>query len=305
MTARLEVAMLGPSGAGKTSLLASMYAKFGAVTRDTGLVLAADDASTSAELSKYRGELEELGRSLVVREPGIEGTRAFREHNFTLRHQAVKDTQVPLRFSDYPGGWVTSGEPTLQARLDKTDILLVAVDTPALVHEDGRWHHHFNHPQRVRDMLADWSQKKRRMLLALVPLKCERWTPDEASAIALSKQVYEAYKDDLEPVRASNNVGRLVVCPVQTVGSLHFNHYQVTRGEPVAQYQGRPNAVYSPKWTAEPLRLVVEAALQKRERERSLFESVFEWFSGDARGLRTAMDTLVEAGHAPSYEPWA
>lgn len=303
MTAQLDVAMLGPSGAGKTSLLASMYAKFGPVTRDTGLVLAADDASTSAELSKYRGELEELGRSLVVRSEGIEGTRAFREHNFTLRHQAVKDTHVGLRFSDYPGGWVTSGESTLQERLDNTDILLVAVDTPALMAEDGRWHHHYNHPQRVRDMLGEWALKRRRML-ALVPLKCERWTTDKASAIALSEQVYRTYKDELEPVRASGNVEQLVVCPVETIGSLHFNHYQVTKGVPVAQFQGRPNAVYSPKWTAEPLRLVVEAALRKREEERSLVESVIEWFSGDRDRLHDAMNKLVEARDAPSYEPW-
>jgi ABC-type phosphate/phosphonate transport system ATPase subunit len=68
-----RIAMLGPSGAGKTSLLVSMFTQFASLSDLTGLTLSAHDAKTSIELNKYRTDLEAIARQLVVREPGIVG----------------------------------------------------------------------------------------------------------------------------------------------------------------------------------------------------------------------------------------
>ncbi len=304
MTLTLDIAMLGPSGAGKTSLLASLYSQFPKVTGSTRLVLAAKDSTTSVELSRQRQQLEAIARELVVREKGLPGTKAFREHIFSLRDQGSSEgSYIDLRFSDYPGGWLTSNEgipDELVTRLDETDVLLLAIDTPALMAEDGRWHHEYNHPQRIGDILKLWAQKPRR-LLVLVPLKCEAWVEDEAAALELAAHVEVAYRDALAAVWAAPERPQIVISPVQTVGSLVFNRYEVANGIPMVKFQGRrPGLKYEPQWTAEPLRWIVRSALRRQQSSRSPFTQLTDFVFGEGHHLRVAIDRLGKLELGPS-----
>lgn len=311
MTEYLDVGMLGHSGAGKTSLLTSLYASFPELTRRTNLALASEDPITSAELSEYRTALESLGRKMKASEPVLSGTEELREHLFVLRRQDQRDDKggfLRLRFTDYPGGWMTTKDredaTQLKNRLSESDILMVAIDTPARQAEDGRWHQQVNQVQRVRDMVSDWSHHRKRRLLLFVPLKCEAWTNNEQEAEQLSKDACEAYREAIQAAEASGNVGRIAVTPVQTVGSIEFTHFIVNDDHPVGYYKGkRINGQYSPMWAVEPLRQIVQVALKQRTKDRGLGTWIRDHITGDAGRMHEALKALAAQPLGPTYEP--
>lgn len=308
MTTTIDVAMLGPSGAGKTSLLASLYAEFPTVTEQTKLVLIAQDRKTSVELDDYRSALEAAGRQLVVTEPGIAGTRDFREHVFSLRDQSqTKGSHIDIRFSDYPGGWLTDPstdkDPQLENRFSESDILIVAVDTPALLAEDGRFHHPFNKPQLVRDLVCNWVSERPRRLLLIVPLKSEKWAEDRPQALALAATVHQAYKALIDSAAAPDNRPAVVITPVHTIGSLVFDGYEVVDNAPQSRFRGiSSHPRYQPRWTAEPLRRIVQHSILHRQERRRWWKKVADIFTGEEKDLREALDKLATLDLGPSLE---
>jgi hypothetical protein len=306
----IEVGMLGPAGAGKTSLVTSLYAQFPDVTRDLGLILRARDGLTSRILDRWRSDLERISREIVVREQGIPNTRERRDLTFSLyRTGDGRDepdrARLTFRFTDYPGGWLfepTSAdgeEAALRARLRGSPFLFLAIDTPALLADGGRWHHEFNAPLAVRDLVLDWLDAPARRTLVLVPLKCERWCRGDDDVQRLIASVTEAYGHVLDPA-ARRQSTHVHVCPVQTVGSLVFDRFETEQNTPVSRYRGRSiGGGYHPHWTAEPLRLLVAGLLDEHLRARSWWEKVLEVFGRDA-DLRQALAVLATQSYGPS-----
>lgn len=297
-TATLDLAMLGPSGSGKTTLLTSMYTTLAKIPEQTQLLLTPDDDRTQLELNDYQSQMEKMSHSRLIREQAITGTKGIRPHNFRLALAAGfgPAVHVDLRFTDYEGGLLTSSSVTdaLRQRLNATDIMLVTIDTPALMAEEGRWHGEINKHFLMNERLKEWAGHQRRSLVMFVPLKCEAWT-----RTGRASEVVEAVRKGYEaPIGTLKQLGvrRGVVCPVESLGSHEFMHFEVRDEIPYARFRMFPGGHYSPRWADAPLRLILQAAATKREDNRSWLESSIEWFTDRDKKFRRAVDSFAANG---------
>ena len=196
------------------------------------------DERTQIELSEYQARMVRMSHDRMIREQAITGTKGIRPHSFRLALASGfgPSVHVDLRFTDYEGGLLTSGRSSdLKERLNATDIMLVTVDTPALIAEDGRWHRDVNKPLLINERLKEWADAKRRALVVFVPLKCEHWTRS-GRAITVIDAVQEGYQEALATLKVKR-VKKAVICPVESLGSHEFMHFQVEDEVPYAKYR--------------------------------------------------------------------
>ena len=135
----MKFAVLGPSGAGKTTLLACMSEEFERVS--PGTIFPAD-SSTFASLNKAYRSLKREADNPDKREfeRSIEGTSMLRE---VLFHIVGKGAYLPVRFYDFPGGWIIPGDSNNRIVIDivkGSAVIIVAINTPYLMEFDGRYY---------------------------------------------------------------------------------------------------------------------------------------------------------------------
>ncbi len=290
----IQITMLGPKRVGKTSLLTAMYERFESNIGQTNLQLTPDLAS-SALLQERLGELQSLLDDFEAR-GGIEATEgpdpeSLRSFIFQLGKKA-EEPSLELHFRDYPGGYLYSiatqkEKEFVQSLVTDCDAVLIAIDTPALVESNGQWHNSINRPQQITDLFKmAYSPLKEPKLVILAPVKCEKYMQDEKSKLELLRRIKEGYANLLDlfasaPLRSQIAV---VVTPVETVGSVIFSRLEVNGNEPHFYFRKTShNAQYSPKYSEQPLRYVLQFALKRHldSRNWGLFNFLRDWFGWD------------------------
>ena len=305
---QLNVTMLGPRGVGKTTMLASMYERFSSAV-ETSLQLTPDGES-SAVLEDRLGELRSLALRFVAGE-GVVGNQEESEFLFGLGKKN-QEPSLDLRFRDFPGGWLASRGGTSEERrlvdafVRSSHVVVVAIDAPALMERDGRWHELVNRPQQIADII-----KRNRVpegegkLLLLTPIKCEKYMQTPEDAEALNARVKDGYRALLNHTGAPE-LGELytvVVTPVQTVGCVRLNSVDLgPDGEPVFRFiKASHNARYQPRDTVQPLRyiLLYLLHLHLQQRRGGLFGYLRELFGFNSHLHQAVRDlaTGVKTGH--------
>lgn len=196
----LDIVMIGPRGVGKTSVLASLYDQFAVVVGQTNLELRAL-GGTRGLLQQYREELGDFALGTRDSGEGISGTEGVVEHVFELGTKNIKTPQLRLRFTDINGELIAPAagrvqDPGALAKLDAalqaSSVVFVAIDSPALMERDGEFNERINKPKLVAEFVRDAAQGKPNLLVVLVPLKCEKYS-DKKGMTALAAKVRESY----------------------------------------------------------------------------------------------------------------
>lgn len=306
---KLQITMLGPSGVGKTTLLTAMYEQFESNIGSTNLQLTPDEDSSAilqdrlVELKTLFDDLEARGRF------GIEGTEApagpesLRVFKFGLGKKGDKPS-LELHFRDYPGVYheakASSEEKQfVKQLLTESVAILIAIDAPALMEQNGKYHEKVNRPQQMKDLFnAALQNLDSPRMIIFAPVKCEKYLKDEKSRTELVERIRQGYSNLIDHFNSSglNDWIVSVVTPIQTIGSVVFSRIELDEQKNPHFFfrKIRSDARYNPTDSEQPLRYLLRFLLKLHldSRNWGFFNFIREWLGLDVH-LRKAVDEFA------------
>lgn len=305
----LKITMLGPTGVGKTSLLAAMYRHFEETIGLTNLQLRPDRTS-SALLQQRLEELQSLvGETIRVRE-GVLFTNSPRSFLFDLGKKGAAPS-VQLQFQDYPGNYIEYNQNTpglvesVENFIRESVAVIIAIDAPALMEPNqqgqwkGQWHEQINKPLTITTLFKKaYENLDSPKLVILAPVKCEKYLQNERDTNELLNRLRDKYASLLQFLKCDDllpNVA-VVVTPVQTVGSVVFSYIKVEDGEPRFYFKKPdPDLRYSPRDSEQPLRYLLRFLLRIHFQQQRwpIFNFLRRWFEQD-KAVKEAVDEFAK-----------
>ncbi|CAD5912379.1 TRAFAC clade GTPase domain-containing protein [Planktothrix agardhii] len=291
----LNVTMLGPSGVGKTSLLAAMYDQFENVSQD--LQLYAEEESKS-ELNTRLKELRSLVDCSSIKLKN-DVTQTFNPRSFKFEFgQTGTPPALEINFQDYPGGWLGQDDNKNKVKelIRESVAVLIPIETPALMEKGGKYHEEFNQPTQLNDLFKTlYKDLDSPRLVILVPVKCEKYMQNPPD---LFRKVREEYQKMLNQFASEKLLPKVavVITPVQTVGSVVFSRVEEIDNQPIFYYRkGQPSDPYQPKNTEVPLRYLLRFLLKLHldKRRASIFTRILDSFGRNAE-LRNAVSRFAQ-----------
>ena len=221
----IKVTMMGPRAVGKTSVMASIFSE----TRDSvaGSRLYFRPAQESAaELQDKRLKLMQIfekkkdvydePQTGVIAASNVETTFGF-EMGFAGRKKTVD-----IEIKDFPGEFLISKPSKVSEFIAESHIVIIAIDTPYLMEEGGRYNEEKNNVKQVSDFLTHHAESIQDKLILFVPLKSERYFHDDRMD-EVRQAVEQAYAGLIDFCKTANIA--CVVSPIQTLGGVEFDRF--------------------------------------------------------------------------------
>lgn len=325
----LGVAMLGPRGVGKTSILTSIFHDSDTHFMKSRLYFN-PDSKTGYKLKCGYEELSSIFDNYQTTQEivGIKATSEKEDSTFSLGLLG-KAKSVKVVINDYPGEWVDANNPNnhlVTSLIVSSQLIMVAIDTVHLMEMDGMYNEVRNRSEEISETLLKIfasMDKRERKLVMLVPLKCEKYVV-ECRMEELADKVIKAYGTLIKGVEGKykDRVG-LAITPIQTLGGVVFDRFgKDSNGEIIidsldnapqkAVYRlhrvmmDRP-PMYMPAYCVQPLKYLISFALNEYRNSQSsggfispLFKSICSFFSSDEKFFQACYDfvgTLKSSGH--------
>ena len=225
-----QVMMVGGRRCGKTSVLAAMKQNFEDLFAKTDLTLSIGDLETLDVLDKKNNEMNDyfLGASNRTFTPDSNPTEEIAHYLFNFG-VAGKESRINVDFVDYPGEWLASKEhqQSIFSCMKKSQAIIIAIDTPHMMEENGRFNEQRNFCFRISEMLkmAFEHEKPAHMLVLFVPLKCE-WCQMNGQMPLVQQKTEEAYAPLIRYLQRYPNRYQVAVTPIFTMGGAAFSRFQ-------------------------------------------------------------------------------
>lgn len=295
----LNVTMLGSRGVGKTTLLASVYNEFDSTVKDIGLTMS-PNSETSAILQRRLAELKRQTEVFSATR-GIDGTSSPRDFVFELG-MVGKPSELTLVFKDFPGGFIMDHPDQVKSFLDQADVILLAIDTPAMMEAKGVWHEKINSPQMIADLfknvLRNLEKTTKTKLLIMTLVKCESYVQQEADAKKLLAALKENYLPLLNLLKADSLLDKIsvVVAPVQTLGCVRFTRIEETEpGEPLFFFKKTsPQAPYQPQDVEQILKYTLSFVIKKYLDDMGFFKRIFNHMFNLSKPFEDAVHKMAK-----------
>jgi hypothetical protein len=341
MIREFNITVLGPPRAGKTSLLTSIYSQFSQVVGRSSDLEITPVTEKDYLLEKHLAELRSAFSTSTIMpfknadvvEPTcfdgdkVEVTRGDnrletkpkvkkpanlvwlsnirdQEYRFNLG-QKNKKPKVQLVLRDYPGEQLLDNPKEVVQRVKDCAVTMIAIDTPALMADEGRvnpllTHKNRNFPEKgkkggvgIVDIFAEaFKDLKEKKLVLLVPVKCEKWMSNPATANLLLERLKMGYEQLLELLASDDlrdNVA-VVVTPVETMGGIVYAYMDSKETYSPQFMKESIAAEFRPRYSDQPLRYILRFTL-KRFLERKGF-----WFDlfGNDKPFIQAIDEFAK-----------
>lgn len=273
---KMSVCMLGARGVGKTSIITSMYNSQKEAVSGSNLFLVAD-GDTALILDDKKNELNHIFWGIheegsLMTENGIAGDSSESLFKFTYGMNSER-INIDLEIRDYPGEYLKKEPQIVADYICNADAVMIAIDTPCLMEESGRYNESKNHPRLVMDFLMNHLSNEEEKLVLFVPLKCERYYID-GRIDEVTNHVKKTYAELLEYLRDRENVHGFkkkiccAVTPIQTLGGVAFDSFEKDDNGRILEIATRDgdviprkvnyhyvsaDAKYQPKYCVQPL----------------------------------------------------
>lgn len=234
----MKITMLGARGVGKTSVLTSMYNNMNTAINDTRLHIVAD-SGTNSVLHRKTEDLKKMffsGNSIDDEvKSGIAGDSTVTTFDFDFGMNTEK-INMGLEIKDYPGEYVQHSPETVKEYIAESNAILVAIDTPHLMEEDGKYNECKNYTSVITSFFKEAINSScSEKLIMLVPLKCEKYYHN-GEIDSVKEKVKQTYKELISFLRDKNNENGLngklacVITPILTVGEIVFDGFSMKDG---------------------------------------------------------------------------
>lgn len=247
----IKVLMLGGRRCGKTTILANMCKNVREV-----LSHSANEGPTLFTLNKEPESIVKLNNAIRCIDALFENHTCFeefiiddnqtREEGHIVLRLTPNDHSDSLKFDfiDIPGEWCISNPDKVVEHICNAQVIILAIDTPSMIEENGVYFEYCNKHEEIVDMLHralsdDFIQDERsQKLILMVPLKCEKYLirndgvvqPDQMKRICGAvKQHYADLIAFLRDETHSNKI-TLAITPILTICEVRWAEYALDKG---------------------------------------------------------------------------
>lgn len=216
----LSICMMGPRAVGKTTVVTSIFAKSQETVGESKIYMRTGNANANVLPSYKINLVDAIESGDPARLPATDV-----ESDFLFELGVLgRPTTVKLSIQDYPGEYLTSGDAEKKRKVSEfvqqSHIILVAVDTPYLMEEGGRFNTEKNLPDVVKAFLKTHPDECTNKLVMFIPLKCERYYYD-GMMNEVDKRVMETYGDLVDFFKKHNMAS--VIAPILSLGGIEFD----------------------------------------------------------------------------------
>ncbi len=246
--------VLGSSGAGKTTLLACMNKFFSEIF--AGVFSPGDTKSFEILANSYKA-LENEANDSEHLDFGIAITNTEEEREYVFNID-TKSYKLPVRFYDFPGGWLNSEDKENYNKLyeivNRSEIIFVVLNAPYLMEYNGK----FIERAKINEIQSLLSQTLQNCvddkLVLIVPMKCEKYMNELDN---LYGRINDAFHDTIGLVNNNNKIA-LAVVPVCTIGNAKFSRFDFEGEEIVREvFRKQANSIFAPQNIDQPLRFAM------------------------------------------------
>lgn len=288
---KMKVCMLGARGVGKTSVITSMYNSQKEAVKGTGLFLSAD-SDTEKILESKREDLKGIFYGIhkekeLITESGISGDDSESAFSFSYGMNSEK-VNIDLEIRDYPGEYLKSEPELVAGFVREASAIMIAIDTPCLMEENGKYHLAKNRLDLVSKFLMTYLDNTEEKLILFVPLKCEKYYC-EGRINEVTDAVKHQYDGLIQYLRDKDNMQgfkKKICCaitPIQTLGDVAFDSFardemgnikEVTTKDgmklpaEIRYHYTKSNAVYNPVNCVQPLYYLLAFISKQYEKSR-------------------------------------
>lgn len=293
-TPTLSICMMGPRSVGKTTVLTSIFHESQSqICEGSSIYLKALDSNTNM-LNDYHTMLVDAVAKKNA--SNLPASNTISEFQFGLG-LAGRSESVKLTIRDFPGEYLTStiksDREDIYNFMASATVILIAVDTPYLMEEGGRYNAEKNKVDIVTHYFKDNVAAVKDKLVLFVPLKCERYLHD-GKLPQVSEKVKETYKE-LTDFFGQNNIASFVT-PIITLGGIEFDSMKnsnvpgdVSKVSVFRSWDVKPE--YKPLFCPQPLYYLLTYVTnyyewQKKQKKGlidSFMDSIYSFIKNDSK----------------------
>ncbi len=251
---KFKIAVIGMKKTGKTSLLAAMHDQLSRIHSLSELKLDSVDTASKMQILLEKMLIDNSAKKSSPNKPlnNKIDQELYRYRVAPLDNDIVLILEIleleRVALVDDEKSYI---EKTVDL-IRTSNVLVLTIDSPALVEQNGRWHETINKARIVTDCFkrafnSETNESKNKLVL-LAPVKCEYYVHggDYHNLLAMVQRLYGGLFNLL---RFLEKHVALAITPVQTLGHIHLGGVlENDEGQPEFLFEQHPEQLtYSPR----------------------------------------------------------